>query len=179
MIAAISRGMQHFNLKKHLQKLANVVFAPRKTAGFPGTLFDTLRAGNMLFRRKKDNDRPFTIFIVEDNSFYSFFLNELLREYGNFSISTFETAENCLQVMDTRPDLVIQDYYLDRGMNGGEAFRIMREKYPEVPVIMLSGQKDVQVAADLMHQGLYNYIEKRDKKAFDKLKNSIIELSDR
>lgn len=124
-------------------------------------------------------DRPFTIFIVEDNSFYSFFLNETLKEYGNFHISNFEQAEQCLQVMDTRPDLVIQDYYLDSGMNGGEAFKIMKKEYPEVPVIMLSAQKDVQVAADLMQEGLFDYIEKRDKKAFEKLKNHILELSQR
>ena len=123
--------------------------------------------------------RPFTIFIVEDNSFYTFFLNEFLREHGNFNITTFESAELCMNEMDTRPDLVIQDYFLESGMNGADAFRIMRKKYPRVPVIMLSGQKDVQVAADLVSEGVYGYIEKRDMQAMNKLKTAILELSNK
>jgi DNA-binding NtrC family response regulator len=123
--------------------------------------------------------RPFTIFIVEDNSFYTFFLNEFLKDYGNFSITAFENAENCIHVMDTRPDVVIQDYILGNGMNGGEAFHAIQKKYPEIPVIMLSAQKDVQIAADLLKDGLYAYIEKKDKDAFSKLKEAILTISSR
>jgi DNA-binding NtrC family response regulator len=123
--------------------------------------------------------RPFTIFIVEDNLFYTFFLNEFLKDYGNFSITTFENAENCMNEMDTQPDVVIQDYLLGNGMNGGDAFHAMRKKYPGIPVIMLSAQKDVQVAVDLLQEGLYTYIEKKDRQAFDKLKEAILTISSR
>lgn len=123
--------------------------------------------------------RPFTIFIVEDNTFYTFFLNEFLREHGNFNITTFETAEHCLNAMDTRPDLVIHDYFLDEGMDGGEAFKILHQKFPDVPVIMLTAQPDLQIALNLVRQGVYGYIEKKDKQAMVKLKNAILELSSR
>ena len=121
--------------------------------------------------------KRFTIYIVEDNAFYTFFLNEVLKEQGNFSITTFDNAENCLEALDIPPDLIIQDYYLNNGMNGWDAFRLIKKKYPKLPVIMLSGQSDVQVAANFVEAGGYDYIEKRDKEAIRKLKEAILKIS--
>jgi DNA-binding NtrC family response regulator len=121
--------------------------------------------------------KRFTIFIVEDNAFYTFFLNEVLKEHGNFNITTFENAENCLEVLDTQPDLIIQDYFLNNGMNGWDAFRTIHRKYPKLPVIVLTGQSDVQVAADFVEAGVYDYIEKKDKEAIRKLKDAILRIN--
>jgi DNA-binding NtrC family response regulator len=121
--------------------------------------------------------KKFTIYIVEDNAFYTFFLNEVLKEHGNFNITTFENAENCLEALDTPPNLIIQDYYFNNGMNGWDAYTIIRKKHPHLPVIMLSGQSDVQVAADFVEAGVYDYIEKKDKEAIRKLKDAILKIS--
>ncbi|MGZ4089695.1 MAG: response regulator [Bacteroidia bacterium] len=116
-------------------------------------------------------------FIVEDNSLYTYFLNEALKEEGDFNITTFETSEQCLQSLDQKPDIIVLDYYLEGGATGLQAFKQIRAKYPKMPVVILSGQDDVQIAADLMEAGIYEYIEKKDKDVVNKLKNVLIAVS--
>lgn len=116
-------------------------------------------------------------FIVEDNNLYTYFLNEALKEEGEFNITTFDSTDQCLKSLDQQPDIVVLDYYLENGMTGLEAFKRIREKHPKLPVVILSGQDDVQVAADLMEAGVYEYIEKKDKDVVDKLKKTLLEIS--
>jgi len=117
-----------------------------------------------------------SIFIVEDNSLYSYYLNETLKEEGNYRITTFETAEECIKALDTKPDVVILDYYLNKGMNGMDFFNIVHEKYPKIPVIILSNQENVQMAVDLLEAGVFEYIEKKDPEAIQKLKDAILKI---
>ncbi|MCW3076914.1 MAG: hypothetical protein JWO32_1523 [Bacteroidetes bacterium] len=118
-----------------------------------------------------------SIFIVEDNSLYTYFLNETLKEEGDFNITTFETAQQCLDSLNEKPDLIVLDYYLEKGITGMDTFKQIHAKNPKLPVIILSSQDDVQIAADLLEAGVYEYIEKKDKQVVDKLKKAILEIS--
>ena len=40
------------------------------------------------------------IFIVEDNFAYSYVLEQTLKEHGNFKITTFSSAEECIQMLE-------------------------------------------------------------------------------
>lgn len=115
------------------------------------------------------------IFLVEDNFMYSYVLDSVLKDYGNFVITTFETGEACLQLLSNNPDLVILDYNLGKGMNGMETLKAIKAQKPKTPVIILSNQDDIQVAADLLHAGAYDYIQKKNQKeAIEKLTNSVV-----
>jgi two-component system, OmpR family, response regulator len=105
------------------------------------------------------------IFIVEDNFMYSYVLDHALKEYGNFVITTFDSGEECIQLLGNSPDLVILDYNLGKGMNGMEVMKAILAKKPKTKVVVISGQNDVQLTADLMKEGAYDYVEKRDTKA--------------
>lgn len=115
------------------------------------------------------------IFIIEDNFIYSYVLEEMLKEYGNFKITSFTSGEKCIEELNNNPALIILDYNLDKGMNGLETFKIIHLRKPEIPVIILSSQTDVQIVADLLKLGVFDYIEKRDKeKAMKKLCISVL-----
>jgi two-component system OmpR family response regulator len=119
------------------------------------------------------------IFIVEDNFLYSYVLEETLKEHGNFKITTFASAEECIEMLDNNPQIIILDYNLENGMNGLDAFKIIHQKKPKIKVIVLSAQKDVQIAADLLKKGVFDYIEKKDnEKAMSRLLNSILKAFD-
>jgi CheY-like chemotaxis protein len=45
---------------------------------------------------------------------------------------------------DFRPDMIIMDYAMP-GMNGAEAFVTLRQLYPELPVLFISGFADSHV----------------------------------
>ena len=115
------------------------------------------------------------IFIVEDNFVFSYVLENVLKEQENYKITTFTSGEECIELLDNNPDVIVLDYNLDKKLNGLDTFKIIKSKLPETPVIVLSGQNDVQVAADLMKMGAFDYIEKRNTEtAIGKLRDSIL-----
>lgn len=114
------------------------------------------------------------LFIVEDNFVYSFILEAMLKEYGNFSISTFNTGEECIEMLDNNPDIIILDYNLEGKMNGLDTFKMIHSLKPKTPVIVLSSQTDVQVVADLLEIGVFDYIQKSGGEiALIKLRDSV------
>ena|ERR1700741_2057967 len=119
---------------------------------------------------------PIKIYLVEDNFAYSYVLEETMNEHGNFKVITSSTGEECLDRLNTdNPDVIILDYNLDKGMNGLDVLRQIRIKKPKIPVIVLSSQPDVQVAADLLKEGAFDYIQKKSNdKAMEKLQGSIL-----
>jgi DNA-binding NtrC family response regulator len=115
------------------------------------------------------------LFIVEDNFMYSYVLEEMLKEYGNFKISSFTSGKKCLELLDSNPDVIILDYNLEDGMNGLDTFKIIHTSKPKIPVIILSSQPDLQVTADLLKHGVFDYIQKKDNEtAMQKLRDSIL-----
>jgi len=115
------------------------------------------------------------IFIVEDNFMYSYLLGTMLKEYGNFKVTSVGTGEECIGLLDNNPDLVIMDYNLETGLTGLDTFKVIHSRRPKLPVIILSSQTDVQVAADLLKLGAFDYIEKKNKEAaMEKLQSSIL-----
>lgn len=118
-----------------------------------------------------------SVFIVEDNNLYTYFLNDALQDEGEFNITTFETATQCLKSLEDKPDIIVMDYYLEDGKTGLDFFKTIHQKYPKLPVIVLSGQDDVQIAADLMEAGVHEYLQKKDKDVVQKLKKAILDIS--
>ena len=62
-------------------------------------------------------------------------------------------------------DAVICDIRMPK-INGLEAIAYFRQQYPSVPVLVLTGYPDIQLATDLLKQGVADYLVKpveRDK----------------
>lgn len=94
---------------------------------------------------------------------YSYVLEAMLKEGHNYKITTFSTGEACLEMLENNPDLIILDYNLEGAMNGLDTFKSIHLKKPKIPVIILSSQTDIQIAADLLKMGAFDYIQKKDK----------------
>lgn len=116
------------------------------------------------------------IFSVEDSFVYSYVLEQTLIEHGNFKITTFTSGEECIDALSRSiPDIIILDYNLEKGMNGLEVLRQIRKR-TRIPVIVLSSQPDVQVAADFLKEGATDYIQKKSNdQAMEKLQNAILQ----
>lgn len=115
------------------------------------------------------------VFIVEDDFVFSYVLENVLKEQENYKITTFPSGEECIELLHNNPDVIVLDYNLGKKLNGLDTFKIIKFKMPKIPVIVLSGQDDAQVAADLMKMGAFDYIEKRNTEtAIGKLCESIL-----
>ena len=58
-----------------------------------------------------------------------------------------------------------------------EVLRVLKEKYPGVQVIMLSGQDKIDVAIDSMKYGAYDYVVKGET-AFSRTENILNNVSE-
>lgn len=111
------------------------------------------------------------IFIVEDNAWYGELLEYKLAQHPDYQIQRFATAQACLDHLHEQPDLVTLDYNLPDG-KGDQVLQRIRQRLPEVAVIVISGQEDVRTAVGLLRQGAYDYLVK-DEETAERLWHSV------
>ena len=100
------------------------------------------------------------IFLVDDDPLFLKVLEHDIRHFfANVNIRTFLTGEECLKDIPEHPDAVILDYFLP-GMNGLTTFLKIKEKNPDVPVVILSGNGNVKMMQQLFSEGVYDYVIK-------------------
>ena len=92
----------------------------------------------------------------EDSVRYSF-----QRAFGSdYHIVTAETGEDALsEIEKNSPGLVFLDVRMPR-MSGLEILRRIKEHYPKLPVILMTGYSDTDTAIEAMKLGAFDYIPK-------------------
>jgi two-component system chemotaxis response regulator CheY len=75
-------------------------------------------------------------------------------EDGAKAIETLNTGENRLML-----DVIICDIRMPK-INGMEAIAYFRKEYPRVPLIVLTGFPDTEMAMSLIRQGVADYLVK-------------------
>lgn len=122
------------------------------------------------------NNRKIKIFLVDDDAVFLKLLEIEFLEHGDFDIELFPTGEACLKNLDRNPDVIVLDFYLNGvvadAINGLDTLDQIKEKYAEIPVIMLSSQDSIDVAVSCIHHKAYDYVVKSET-AFLRLKNII------
>ena len=79
---------------------------------------------------------------------------------ANLQILEASNGESGLNVLeDNIPDVILLDYSLP-GRNGIEVLKRIRAKHPYIPVIMLTGQGNEEIAVQVMKEGAQDYITK-------------------
>ena len=104
------------------------------------------------------NHKKMMIFIVEDDNFYNSVISTYLKTKG-FEVYSFLSGEECLEKTNLQPDIVLLDYMLP-GVDGLGTMRKLKSRNPKTEVIFLSGQTDIKVALEALHEGAYDYIMK-------------------
>jgi DNA-binding NtrC family response regulator len=103
--------------------------------------------------------RAGTILIVDDEAAIRESLQTLLEMEG-YSVETTENGEEGLTRIAEHPyDLVLLDYALP-GMNGIEVLQEIRERDPQLSVIMITAYGTVENAVKSMQTGATNFIQK-------------------
>jgi two-component system OmpR family response regulator len=109
-------------------------------------------------------DKKLKVFLVDDDQVFLKSLEIDFLENSDFFVETFKTGEQCLAALNNGPDLIVLDYYLDgiekNAMNGISTLDVIKLKYPDLPVIMLSSQDEIQIAVSCMHHKASDYIVK-------------------
>lgn len=99
------------------------------------------------------------IFLVDDDVFCLNLYQQFLIKLGYENISCFTGGVDCLKNIDQHPDIVFLDYNME-DMSGLEVLKKIKEKNKEIIVVFISGQEDVDVAVQVLHNGAFDYIVK-------------------
>lgn len=100
-----------------------------------------------------------TILVVDDDRAFRVATRTLLEDEG-YSVTLATNGEEALAVLGVTPvDLVITDMMMEK-MTGLVLLSRLREKLPEVPVIMVTGFGSIQTAVEAMRLGAADYVTK-------------------
>jgi two-component system response regulator AtoC len=106
------------------------------------------------------SERPFTIYVIEDNEWYNKLLVHNLSLNPDHKVKGFFSANEFFKLINTeRPDVVTLDYRLP-DMNGTEVLQKIKAIDPDIEVIVVSEQDNISTAVELLKQGAYDYIVK-------------------
>jgi two-component system response regulator AtoC len=105
------------------------------------------------------NGKPFTIYIIEDNEWFNKLLVHNLSLNADYQVKSFYTAKEFLKHLDDMPDVVTLDYHLP-DMDGAEVLSKIKTYNPNIEVIIISAQANVETAVELLKHGASDYIVK-------------------
>ncbi len=99
------------------------------------------------------------ILIVDDEEGIRTTLSGIFEDEG-YEASTAESGEEALRIArETNPDIVILDVWLS-GMDGIQTMEELRGLNPDLPVIIISGHANIELAVKATKIGAYDILEK-------------------
>ncbi|MCU7549537.1 sigma-54 dependent transcriptional regulator [Chitinophagaceae bacterium LB-8] len=100
-----------------------------------------------------------TILIIDDDRDMCLLLKRFLTRHG-YEVLEAYNGKKALEILDeTEPALVMCDFRLE-DMEGNVLLGKIKEKYPALPVIIITGYSDIKIAVEVMKMGAYDYITK-------------------
>jgi two-component system, NtrC family, response regulator AtoC len=100
-----------------------------------------------------------TILIVDDDDDTAVLLRDSLRKRG-FDVDAVNSAQQCLEHLRTDPaDVVVTDVQMT-GMSGIDLCQELRQRYPDLLPIVLTGQGGLDTAIAAIRAGAYDFITK-------------------
>ena len=101
------------------------------------------------------------ILIVDDNADIRNILNELILDAGYKTRMAANYNQALSEIDKKMPDVAILDVKLDKGDNDGiELLSHIKSKNKDVPVIIITGHANIEMAVNSLKQGAFEFIEK-------------------
>ena len=101
------------------------------------------------------------ILIVDDERDIRELISDILRDEG-FTTRLAGGSEECMaEIGKGLPALMILDIWLkDSAMDGIDILSHVKREHPEVPIVIISGHGNIEIAVAAIKQGAYDFIEK-------------------
>ncbi len=117
-----------------------------------------------------------TVFVVDDDKAVRRFLSGLIASIG-LKVETFASAQELLDADEpNQPGCLLLDIRMP-GMSGLELQRELALRNIRIPIIILTGHGDVQVAVHAMKEGAMDFIEKpfNNELLLDRIQKAVAE----
>ena len=101
------------------------------------------------------------ILIVDDNADIRNIINELILDAGYKTRLAANYNQALTEIDKKLPDVAILDVKLDKGDNDGiELLSHIKSKNKDIPVIIISGHANIEMAVKSLQHGAFEFIEK-------------------
>jgi two-component system nitrogen regulation response regulator NtrX len=102
-----------------------------------------------------------SILIVDDEKDIRELIGDILRDEG-YTVRLAGNSDACMAEINAEPPaLMILDIWLkDSRMDGIDILKTVRRSNPDVPVVIISGHGNIEIAVAAIKQGAYDFIEK-------------------
>ena len=101
------------------------------------------------------------ILIVDDERDIRELISDILKDEG-FSTRMAANSDECVDQINAEPPaLMILDIWLkDSRMDGIDILKQVKRNNPDIPVVIISGHGNIEIAVAAIKQGAYDFIEK-------------------
>lgn len=101
------------------------------------------------------------ILIVDDEKDIRELLGDILEDEGNVATKVGHAQDAIDKVDQSAFDLVILDIWLKEShMDGIDILKYIKNRHPDLPVVIISGHGNVEIAVAAIKQGAFDFIEK-------------------
>ena len=102
-----------------------------------------------------------SILIVDDERDIRELIGDILRDEGH-TVRLAGNSDSCMAEINAEaPSLMILDIWLkDSRMDGIDILKTVKRSNPDVPVVIISGHGNIEIAVAAIKQGAYDFIEK-------------------
>jgi DNA-binding NarL/FixJ family response regulator len=106
------------------------------------------------------------IFFVDDDKMMLNLMEYTFKCREGFDVKSYFSGEDCLENLSLNPGLIVLDYYLGEGestaMSGLDTLKKINEINNNIPVVILSREKDQALINQFMQYGAMQYVIKDD-----------------
>src|SRR5690606_31383580 len=112
-------------------------------------------------RLRREGGMMSSILIVDDERDIRELIGDILRDEG-FQVRLAGNSDDCMAEINAEPpSLMILDIWLkDSRMDGIDILKTVKRDNPDVPVVIISGHGNIEIAVAAIKQGAYDFIEK-------------------
>ena len=101
------------------------------------------------------------ILIVDDERDIRELISDILKDEG-YATRAVGNADDCMAAIEENPPgLMILDIWLkDSNMDGIDILVRVKRERPEIPIVIISGHGNIEIAVAAIKQGAFDFIEK-------------------
>ena len=122
-----------------------------------------------------ENEKKLKVFITDDDIFSLNVHEQYLKNIGISDINLFLNGVECLNNLSLNPDIIFIDHNMDI-LNGFETLKKIKRVNPNIFVVMVSAQENMNTAIEALKYGAFDYIIKGEE-VESKMRSAIHRIS--